>query len=74
MAAAPMCASGSRKSPGCRIRSSIVRGTADAATLGAAGVVLGNTYPNPIVDHAFARQRALDAFKAPRARASEAET
>jgi deoxyribodipyrimidine photo-lyase len=27
-----------------------------------AGVILGTTYPNPIVNHANARQRALDAF------------
>jgi deoxyribodipyrimidine photo-lyase len=27
------------------------------------GVELGKTYPAPIVDHAFARQRALDAFE-----------
>lgn len=30
--------------------------------LRAAGVTLGTTYPKPIVDHAQARQRALDAF------------
>lgn len=30
--------------------------------LSAAGVKLGKTYPEPIVDHAAARQRALDAF------------
>jgi deoxyribodipyrimidine photo-lyase len=36
---------------------------ADAATLAAAGLVLGSTYPRPIVDHAAARQRALAAFK-----------
>lgn len=30
--------------------------------LQAAGVTLGKTYPKPIVDHAAARQRALDAF------------
>jgi deoxyribodipyrimidine photo-lyase len=29
-----------------------------------AGVVLGKTYPPPIVDHPAARQRALDAFDA----------
>lgn len=36
----------------------------DAPTdvLTAAGVTLGATYPKPIVDHAMARQRALDAF------------
>ena len=27
------------------------------------GVVLGKTYPKPIVDHSAARQRALDAYK-----------
>ncbi len=31
--------------------------------LKAAGVVLGETYPRPIVDHDAARQRALSAFK-----------
>ncbi|GAM99314.1 deoxyribodipyrimidine photolyase [alpha proteobacterium U9-1i] len=36
--------------------------TADAATLKNAGVVLGETYPAPIVDHAEARARALAAF------------
>ena len=30
--------------------------------LRAAGVVLGETYPRPIVDHAFARKRALEAY------------
>lgn len=33
------------------------------ADLGAAGVDLGRTYPRPIVDHGFARERALAAFK-----------
>ncbi len=41
--------------------------TAEADRLKAAGVVLGRTYPKPIVDHAVARQRALDAFKGLRA-------
>jgi deoxyribodipyrimidine photo-lyase len=36
--------------------------TADAATLKAAGIVPGETYPLPIVDHATARARALAAF------------
>jgi len=31
--------------------------------LAAAGVVLGDTYPHPIVDHAFARDRVLAAYK-----------
>jgi deoxyribodipyrimidine photo-lyase len=31
--------------------------------LEAAGVVLGETYPEPIVDHAAARQRVLDAYR-----------
>lgn len=31
--------------------------------LAAAGVVLGDTYPHPIVDHSFARDRALTAYK-----------
>ncbi len=30
--------------------------------LKAAGIVLGSTYPAPIVDHRLARERALDAF------------
>jgi deoxyribodipyrimidine photo-lyase len=34
--------------------------------LAKAGVVLGNTYPHPIVDHATARDRALDALRAMR--------
>lgn len=33
-----------------------------AAKLASAGIELGDTYPKPIVDHAAARQRALDAF------------
>jgi deoxyribodipyrimidine photo-lyase len=28
-----------------------------------AGVMLGKTYPEPVVDHAQARQRALAAFE-----------
>ena len=35
---------------------------ADAATLRAAGVDLGRSYPRPIVDHGQARDRALAAF------------
>ncbi|HEY9213876.1 MAG TPA: FAD-binding domain-containing protein [Ancylobacter sp.] len=35
---------------------------AEGATLHKAGVTLGTTYPHPIVDHAAARQRALDSF------------
>jgi len=38
--------------------------TASRAVLEAAGVVLGRTYPHPIVDHARARERALAAFAA----------
>ena len=38
--------------------------TADKAVLSAAGVTLGLDYPLPIVDHAHARQRALDAYQA----------
>jgi deoxyribodipyrimidine photo-lyase len=30
-----------------------------------AGCVIGEDYPHPIVDHAFARQRALAAYRAP---------
>lgn len=36
---------------------------APPAALDAAGVRLGESYPTPIVDHAFARQRALDAYQ-----------
>jgi len=35
---------------------------ADEATLRKAGVTLAETYPRPIVDHALARQRALDNY------------
>ncbi|WP_277813054.1 cryptochrome/photolyase family protein [Hyphomonas oceanitis] len=35
---------------------------ADSDTLKEAGITLGTTYPKPIVDHATARQRALDAY------------
>ncbi len=38
--------------------------TAPDAVLAQAGVTLGKTYPAPIVDHAAARARALDAFGA----------
>lgn len=34
-----------------------------ADTLSAAGVILGTSYPNPIVDHQQARHRALDALQ-----------
>ncbi|MCG8443086.1 MAG: FAD-binding domain-containing protein, partial [Caulobacterales bacterium] len=44
---------------------------ADAATLGRAGVVLGETYPSPIVDHGRARTRALEAFAAVKAARGE---
>ena len=36
--------------------------TASAETLGQAGIALGTTYPKPIVDHQFGRERALDAY------------
>ena len=36
---------------------------APASSLAKAGVVLGKTYPLPIVDHAKARQKALEALK-----------
>lgn len=36
--------------------------SASAAKLSAAGIRLGESYPRPIVDLAFGRQRALDAF------------
>jgi deoxyribodipyrimidine photo-lyase len=34
--------------------------TAPPAILSSCGIVLGRTYPRPLVDHAFARKRALD--------------
>ena len=37
---------------------------APSAVLEAAGVCLGKNYPHPVVEHAFARQRFLDAAKA----------
>ena len=40
--------------------------TADPVSLAAAGVRLGDTYPHPIVDHALARARALEALAASR--------
>jgi deoxyribodipyrimidine photo-lyase len=44
--------------------------TAPTAVLSAAGVVLGKTYPQPIVDHAIARERALAALAATRGQRS----
>ncbi len=41
--------------------------TAPPEILAAAGVVLGKTYPRPIVEHVAARDAALAAFKAMRA-------
>ena len=41
---------------------------ASSEALARAGVVLGETYPKPIVDHAFARARALAAFDEMRTR------
>jgi deoxyribodipyrimidine photo-lyase len=38
-------------------------GTAGPLDLAAAGVILGDTYPFPIVDHREARERTLDAYK-----------
>lgn len=40
---------------------------APGGALTRAGVVLGDTYPSPIVDHAAARARALTAFEEIRA-------
>jgi deoxyribodipyrimidine photo-lyase len=37
--------------------------TAEASVLGRAGVRLGTDYPGPVVDHAFARKRALSIFQ-----------
>ena len=43
--------------------------TAPAPVLAGSGVRLGATYPRPIVDHAFGRQRALEAYERMRAKA-----
>ena len=43
--------------------------TAPVPLLAGSGVRLGRDYPAPIVDHAFARQRALDAYAVMRAAA-----
>ncbi|HEY4586836.1 MAG TPA: deoxyribodipyrimidine photo-lyase [Brevundimonas sp.] len=48
--------------------------TAPAAVLAEAGVRLGRTYPRPIVDHAAARSRALDALKVISSRSVEEES
>ena len=40
--------------------------TAPAEELAAAGVTLGDSYPFPMIDHAFARDRALAAYAAAR--------
>ncbi len=40
--------------------------SADSATLGSAGLVLGRDYPEPIVEHKLGRERALAAYKAMR--------
>jgi deoxyribodipyrimidine photo-lyase len=41
---------------------------ADARLLSEAGVVLGQTYPKPVVDHAQARQRTLERYERVRVR------
>ncbi len=38
--------------------------TAGPLELAAAGIELGTDYPNPIIDHSFARERALSRYKA----------
>ncbi len=45
--------------------------TAPAGILKSAGVTLGKTYPYPIVDHAAARTRALEAYEAVKAEAAD---
>ena len=47
--------------------------TATPMELGDAGVKLGRTYPEPIVDHATARARALDALRSLRGARPEAD-
>jgi deoxyribodipyrimidine photo-lyase len=46
--------------------------TADPLILRAAGITLGQTYPRPIVEHGFARARALEALKATKVEGGEA--
>jgi deoxyribodipyrimidine photo-lyase len=46
--------------------------TADPLILRAAGITLGQTYPHPIVEHGFARARALEALKATKVEGGEA--
>ena len=43
-------------------------------TLSAAGIRLGKTYPEPIVDHAAARARALAAFASIKGAPDDAKT
>ena len=43
----------------------------EASALAAAGIVLGETYPMPIVDHSVARARALTAYRVARSRVGE---
>lgn len=43
---------------------------ADSKTLDEAGIQLGKTYPRPIVEHARARERALDAFQTIKSKAA----
>ncbi|HEU0118693.1 MAG TPA: deoxyribodipyrimidine photo-lyase [Alphaproteobacteria bacterium] len=45
---------------------------APTANLAKAGVVLGKTYPHPIVDHGKARERALEALKQTKSAAPQA--
>lgn len=45
--------------------------TADADLLRRANIVLGTTYPGPLVDHAMARARALAAYEAVKASAQK---
>lgn len=46
---------------------------APAGVLDEAGVTLGSTYPHPIVDHSFARSRALNAYGMARTGAARVE-
>jgi deoxyribodipyrimidine photo-lyase len=45
--------------------------TAPPMELAAAGVTLGDQYPHPIIDHGFARRRALAAYGAATTAASD---
>ena len=60
------CGGGSRSWPGSTTPPSTSRANLGPLELAAAGVTLGEDYPEPIVDHRAARDRAIDAYQAAR--------